>query len=195
MATAIKLYQRAYDLDYRKGDWEYAEELYNEIIKRFPYSEEKEYAQVHLDRIAKLKANPLDQALQPVRAKGASGALISFCFLLILLLMVATGFSGYFLWQQKLRQDYNELLLQGIMSEKTGNIKDAAQRYKYAQKILPENNLAHRFLAELYLNQKKFELAEIEYKQWELATPYDNNLKGFKIRLNNIKNQQGQIND
>ena len=47
MASAIELYQRAYDLDYRQGDWQYAEDLYKKIIEQHPYSDEKDYAHVH----------------------------------------------------------------------------------------------------------------------------------------------------
>ena len=68
MASAIELYRDAYDLDYRKGDWETAEDIYRKIVTKYPQSEEKEYALVHLERIEKLKADPDDKELKPVRA-------------------------------------------------------------------------------------------------------------------------------
>ena len=51
MSSAIELYKEAYDLDFNKGDSLYAETLYKELIERYPHSDEKEYAQVHLERI------------------------------------------------------------------------------------------------------------------------------------------------
>ncbi len=187
MTSAIELYQKAYDLDYRKGDWEYAEELYKIITEKYPYSEEKEYAQIHLDRIAKLKSNPSDYSLQPVRARGAGVGLMVGCFVLILILFVVTGFSLYFSYQQHLRQDSDEMIIQGLISENAGNYEVAQLKYEQAKKMYPRNNLAYRALAELYLKAGNIELAEIQSRQWELFNPYDLNLKEFKDRLETKK--------
>lgn len=183
MASSIVLYQRAYDADYRKGDWQYAEELYKEIIERFPYSDEKEYAQVHLDRLAKLKSDPHNQELQPVRGSGASSGFVVFCFFLTLLLIVGTGFLGYFLFQQQKWMSSQEFVIQGLISERTGNPKNAIEKYKLAQETYPNNTLAYQTLAELYLKHGKMKQAEIEFNQWELISPNDLSLKDFKQRF------------
>jgi tetratricopeptide (TPR) repeat protein len=183
MATAIELYQKAYNLDYRKGDWEYAEQLYNEIVQKFPYSEERDYAQVHLERIGKLKANPNDQALLPVRPKGASVGLVLGCFVLIMILFVGTGFAFYLLYMENVRQNSNELILEGLLSEKVGDLDNAQPKYEEALKVDPNNAMAYRALAELYLEKNEFELAEIQSKEWELHSPYDINLQGFLTRM------------
>lgn len=183
MATAIELYQRAYNLDYRKGDWEYAEQLYNEIVQKFPYSEERDYAQVHLERIGKLKANPNNQALLPVRTKGASTGLVVGLFVLILILFVGTGFAFYFLYMENIRQNSNELILEGFLSEKVGDLDNAQPKYEEALKIDPNNAMAYRALAELYLEKGEIELAEIESREWKLHSPYDIGLQDFRARL------------
>lgn len=183
MASAIELYQRAYDLDYRKGDWQYAEELYKEIIERYPYSDEKEYAQVHLDRIAKLKSDPHNQELQPVRGSGMATGFSVFCFFLSLLLIVGTCFLGYFLFQQQKWLTAQDLVLQGLISEKTGDSEGARLKYTLAQETYPTNALAYQSLAELYLKHGKMQQAEIEYKKWELINPDDIGLKNFKQRF------------
>ena len=183
MATAIELYQKAYNLDYRKGDWEYAEQLYNQIIQKFPYSEERDYAQVHLERIGKLKANPHDQALLPVRTKGASTGLVVGLFVLVLILFVGTGFAFYFLYKENIRQQSNELILKGFLSEKVGGINNAQPKYEQALKIDPDNAMAYRALAELYLQKNEFELAEIQSREWKLHSPYDIDLQDYLTRL------------
>ena len=183
MTSAIELYQKAYNLDYRKGDWESAERLYNEIVQKFPYAEERDYAQVHLERIGKLKANPNNQELLPVRSKGASTGLLVGCFVLILILFVGTGFAFYFLYMENLRQQSNELILQGFLSEKVGDIENAQPKYEEAVKIDPDNALAYRALAELYLEKDEIELAEIQSREWKLHSPFDINLQGFLSRL------------
>ena len=183
MSSAIELYQRAYDLDYRKGDWQYAEELYKEIVERFPYSDEKEYAQVHLDRIAKLKSDPHNQELQPVRGSGMASGFAVFCFVLCLLLIVGACYLGYFMFQQQKLVTSQDLVLQGLISEKSGNSEGARLKYTLAQETYPDNALAYQGLAELYLKHGKMQLAEIEFKKWELISPNDINLKNFKQRF------------
>lgn len=186
MTSAIELYQRAYDLDYRKGDWEYAEELYRQIIEKYPYSDEKEYALVHLDRLDKLKANPHNQELQPIRAKGGGGFL-AFCFILILLLGAGTGFLGYLTWQQHLRSESNDLIIQGLISEKTNNQELAQTQYQLAKETYPQNSLAYHLLGELYLTQGDKDMAERESRHWELAKPHDIAIKEFRNRIDNYK--------
>ena len=183
MASSIQLYQRAYDADYRKGDWQYAEELYREIIERFPHSDEKEYAQVHMDRIAKLKSDPHNQELQPVKGSGTGSGLAVFCFVLCLLLITGACFLGYFMFQQQKWMSSQELVIQGLLSERLGNLKVAVDKYKLAQTAYPENTLACQMLAELYLKQGKMKQAEIEFKQWELMSPNDLSLQDFKQRF------------
>lgn len=183
MASSIVLYQRAYDADYRKGDWQYAEELYKEIIERFPYSDEKEYAQVHLDRLAKLKSDPHNQELQPVRGSGAASGFAVFCFFLCLLLITGACFLGYFMLQQQKWLNSQEFVIQGLISERTGNPRNAIEKYKLAQETYPNNILAYQTLAELYLKHGKMKQAEIEFKQWELVSPNDLSLKDFKQRF------------
>ena len=183
MASAIELYREAYDLDYRKGDWQTAEELYRQIVEQYPYSEEKEYALIHLERLEKLKADPHNRELQPIRARGGPDALSILSFIFALMLIGATGFLGFHLLQHKKLFTYNDLILQGVLSEKNNNLDDACMRYKLAQEILPQNALAYRCLAELHLNQKQFQLAEIEGRRWELTAPDDPAIQLFKTRM------------
>lgn len=195
MASSIVLYQRAYDADYRKGDWQYAEELYKEIIERFPYSDEKEYAQVHLDRLAKLKSDPHNQELQAVRGSGNASGFAVFCFVLCLLLIVGACFLGYFMFQQQKRMSSQEFVIQGLLSERTGNPNIAVDKYKLAQVTYSKNILAYQMLAELYLKHGKMKQAEIEFNQWELKSPSDLSLEDFKKRFLNTPETKGNGNE
>jgi tetratricopeptide (TPR) repeat protein len=181
--TAIELYREAYDHDYRKGDWEYAEQLYRQIIEEFPYSEEKEYARVHLERLAKLKADPHNRSLQPIRSTAGPGALAIFTFLFLLVLTAGSTGLGYWVWRQHLALNYQNLVLQGLFSERAGDIDAAANRYKQAQEVLPASSLAYRQLADLYLNAGQLELAAIEHKRWALTDPDDPALSHFTQRM------------
>ena len=193
MATAIELYRKAYDLDYRKGDWQQAEELYKQIIEKYPYSDEKEYALVHIERIENLRANPHDQKLQPVRAEGcAVNGFNVVNFVLILMLAVGIAAMGYVAWQQAKYLEYNSLLLQGALSEKVDNYDHAGILYKQAQEILPAHGLAYRFLAELYLRMGQYGLADIERKRWALGSPDDQGLGEFSLRLHNALENQAR---
>ncbi|MBN1759850.1 MAG: tetratricopeptide repeat protein [Chitinispirillaceae bacterium] len=186
MSSAIELYKEAYDLDYNKGDSLYAEVLYKEIIERFPHSDEKEYAQVHLERIAKLKGNPDDPTFKPLRSGGGSGAgLAVVCFVLILFILTALGFGGSFIYRQYKRIQSNELIIHGLISEKNGNSDDAEKQYERARQLFPRNGVAYHCLADLYLRTGKTESAELVTQQWELMQPYDNAINEFKTRLVN----------
>ncbi len=183
MASAIELYQRAYDLDYRQGDWEEAEDIYKAIVERYPYSDEKEYAQVHLERIQRLKGDPSDPELQPVRSGGGAVGLTVFCFFLTLLLIVGTGFLGYFFFEHQNRDVSQELVLQGMMSERAGNANNAQLKYEQASKEDPGNVLAHQCLAELFLKHGDKARAETAGRNWALVSPSDVNLIDFNQRL------------
>ncbi len=186
MASAIELYQQAYDLDYRHGDWETAEEMYRDILERYPYSDEKEYAQVHLERIQRLKGNPKDPDILPVRSGSAVGLTV-FCFFLTLLLIVGTGFLGYYFWQYQKRQLSHELVLQGMISELTGNVNNAQLNYEQAQKEDEMNALAYQCLAELFLKHGDKNRAASEGKKWKIVSPNDINLTDFARRLKEEK--------
>jgi tetratricopeptide (TPR) repeat protein len=184
MPTAIEMYRKAYELDYRKGDWQQAEGLYREIIEKFPYSDEKEYALVHLERLEKLKANPRDQALQPVRASSQQINNFNILnFFLILILAVAIAGTGYVIWIQGQHQKYTSLLLQGLLSEKIGNYPQASDLYKQAEAMLPGEPDAYHFLAESYLDRKQYSLADIESKKWEIADPGNRAITEFRMRV------------
>jgi tetratricopeptide (TPR) repeat protein len=183
MASAIELYREAYDLDYRKGDWQTAEELYRKIMEQHPYSEEKEYAMIHLERLEKLKADPHNQSLQPIRSKDEPGVLSVLNFIFSLTLIAAMGFAGFYLVQHNKLFTYNDMILQGVLSEKNNDLNDAILQFKNAQDILPQNPLAYRYSAELFLNQKMIPQAQNEVQKWELVSPYDHALQSFKTRL------------
>jgi outer membrane protein assembly factor BamD (BamD/ComL family) len=184
MASAIELYQKAYDLDYRKGDWETAEDLYKKIVADFPHSEEKEYALVHLDRIEKLKSNPDETPLaSPHAAAGGGHGLSVFNFLLSLLLLCAVCVVGYLGWQQIRRVDYIDMVLNGLYSQERGQFQEAAVSFKRAQAAQPGEALAFRLMAELRLKQGIARLTEAEVQRWERLFPADPHLKPFKEKL------------
>jgi hypothetical protein len=183
MSTALELYKQAYDLDYNKGDVHYAETLYKEIISRFPHSDEKEYSQVHLDRIARLKGNPGDPAFSPVKhPRGATGLAIA-CFALLLPLMLAVGFGFYFGYRHYQRMESLESVLCGMLCEKNNDTAGAVEQYTRAQQSYSAGGMAFRCLAELYLRGGKITQAALVGRQWELLAPDDINLADFKRRL------------
>jgi tetratricopeptide (TPR) repeat protein len=183
MSSAIELYKEAYDLDFNKGESLFAEALYKEIIERFPHSDEKEYALVHLERIAKLKGNPGDPTFKPLQSRGGGGGLAIVCFILTLLLLVGFGFGLYYSYLQKQRIDSLELVINGLHNETIGNTEEAIAMYEQSQKRYPHSVTAYRCLAELYLSNGKFEQAELVSKQWGLLRPFDHSLGSFKNRL------------
>ena len=161
MATAIELYQKAYNVDYRQGDWEYAEELYNKIVEKFPHSEEKEYALVRLERIAALKGNPEDENLKPVTAKGGgSGGLGITGFVLSLLLVGVTGFLSFLFVKQNIRLQYNDLVTASLVNQINGDLVSAEIGLKTAIKTVPEYINAHVYLTELYISKGEFKKAD-----------------------------------
>jgi outer membrane protein assembly factor BamD (BamD/ComL family) len=183
MSSAIELYQQAYDADYRKGDWEYAKELYETIVQKFPHSEEAEYCRVHLDRLEKLNSDPNNQELQPVRSKKAPVALSILSLVLVLPLIVATVAGFFYIWQQNQANMYYELLAEGQVNERLGLYEPAVLKYQAAQAIVPMNALSYRMLAELYLAKDKMPLAEVQFKGWQLTYPSDPDLAGFSVRM------------
>jgi tetratricopeptide (TPR) repeat protein len=183
MSSAIELYQKAYDADYRKGDWEYARELYETIVQNFPHSEEAEYCRVHLDRLEKLKSDPDNQELQPVRSKKGSGVLSIMSLVLVLPLIVAVVAGFFYIWQQNATDQYYELLAEGQINEHAGLYEPAVLKYQTAQALMPMNALSYRLLAELYLQKNKMPLAEVQYKGWQLMYQGDPDLAGFNVRM------------
>ncbi|MFP4522841.1 MAG: hypothetical protein ACLFQK_11915 [Fibrobacterota bacterium] len=152
MASAIELYRKAYNTDYRNGDWETAEEIYNRIIEQFPHSEESEYAKVHLDRITKLKGNPEDSDLKPVNRGGDGGSVLGILgFILALLEAFAIVAAVFFILNQRTEIKYNRHLAQGLTSMVSGDRIDAELNFKIARAVLPSEKAADRALAELYI--------------------------------------------
>ncbi len=194
MASAIELYRDAYHQDYRKGDWETAEELYKKIVAKYPQSDEKEYALVHLDRLEKLKADPDDQELKPSRPDTSSSSnalsVVNFFFILISFLCLAG--LGYLFWIQKQEIQYVELILQGQLSEKAGQYQTASDLYKRACKTNTEKPLAFQFLSEFYLSRAEYGLAQSTLDIWKSAHPYSDQTSSFESRLRAAKNSAGR---
>ena len=182
MSSAIELYKEAYDLDFNKGDSLYAETLYKELIERYPHSDEKEYAQVHLERIAKLKGNPNDPTYSPLRS-GGGGGLVIVCFVLILFILTALGFGGYYGFRQYKELQSTRLVIHGLISEQNGKFTQAENRYEEARRLYPKNGIAYHCLASLYRRSGKPEAAQLVAKQWELLLPFDIVLREFNQHL------------
>ena len=189
MATAIELYREAYELDYRKGNWEAAEDIYKQIIKKYPHSDEKEYSEVHLDRIEKLRADPDDRELKPSVSKegSSSGALSIVNFILIIVLLLVVCVLSFFLWESNQNSNYHELLLQGQLNEKSGDIKNAAAIYEFGLQTYPNKTLAYRFLAELHLTTGNLKTARTTYNKWQLAHLKAPGLVSYNVRLKNAE--------
>ena len=183
MSSAIELYHQAYDADYRKGDWEYAKELYEAIIQKYPHSEEAEYCRVHLDRLEKLRSDPHNHKLQPVHSKTGPSAISILCLVLVVLLIATAVVGGYYVWQQYEANLYYELLTEGQINERAGLYDPAVQKYEAAQAMMPTNGLSYRLLAELYLQKNKLPLAQVQYKGWQLTYPDDPDLPGYEVRM------------
>lgn len=189
MPSAIELYQEAYEADYRNGNLEYARELYEAIIQKFPHSEEAEYCRVHLDRLEKLKSDPHNHE-QSVRSKRGPSALSVMSLILVVPLVAAAVIGAYFIWNQYESVMYNELLQEGQINERAGLYEPAVQKYEAAQSMMPTNALSYRLLAELYLQRNKLPLAEVQFKGWQLTYADDPDLAGFEARLK-TKTAQG----
>lgn len=183
MPSAIELYKRAYDLDFRNGDIDYAETLYNEIIEKFPESEEREYASIHLERIRRLRNDPQNPILKSAIRKDGVNGMVIFNFMLTMLLLVSFGFGAWFLYSKDRELKSLTFVADGQISEKQKNYGNAIEKYLHASKFSPHNPLPHRCLAELYLKQKEFKLAGIEANQWLLLAPNDPDAKLFKERF------------
>ena len=141
--------------------------------------------------IEKLRANPLDQRLQPVRATGGSGAFSAVNFVLILILAVGIGLNGWFLWMSFQKQQYQDTILVAMLNERIKNYNTAEDLLKQAQAQLPGEPLAYRFLAELYLEQNQFKLADIEGRKWQVADPGDKAVSEFRMRLKSAQESAG----
>jgi hypothetical protein len=115
-----------------------------------------------------------------------------FNFFLILLCSVAIGLGGYFIWQQFQTQRYYDLLIQGMLSENIGNNALAVDMYKEAEQMFPGKPLAYRFLSELYLSRKQYNLADIESKRWEIASPGDGAIGEFRMRMKAAEEEQAR---
>jgi tetratricopeptide (TPR) repeat protein len=184
MPTAIEMYRRAYDLDYRKGDWRQAEALYRQIIEQYPYSDEKEYCLVHLERLEKIKLNPNGKKGRPVRQNaGQNNALGLFNFFLILILAFVVAACAYFVWKESRQRTCLSLVIQAAISEKYGDNDRAEEYCRLAQNIFPQETLPYRFLAEHYISSGQNDLAEAELRKWTAANPEDPDLKEFRARL------------
>jgi outer membrane protein assembly factor BamD (BamD/ComL family) len=183
MPSAIELYQQAYDADYRKGNWEYAKELYETILRTYPHSEEAEYCRVHLDRLERLRSDPHNNELQAVQSKRGPSALSVMCLVLVVPLIAAVVVCGYYVWQQYNANLYYELLMEGQINERAGLYDPAVRKYEAAQAMMPTNALSYRLLAELYLQNSKFPLADVQRKGWQLTYPEDPDLAGFEARM------------
>jgi hypothetical protein len=192
MASAIELYRDAYEMDYRKGDWQYAEELYRQVMREYPESDEAEYCRIHLERIEKLKGDPQAPALQSVRPTSSLAGFTVLNFVLLLTLMVAAGFLAYFMYQQQGRMVRTEQVLHGLLSQRLGDKADALDRYRAARKAVKQDAVASRFLAEQYLAFGECDLAEIEARYWELAAPWDASIEGFRKRLKAVRLAQSR---
>ena len=167
MATAIELYKEAYNLDFRNGDLNKAEALYNRIIEKFPQAEERVYAEVHLERIYRLKQDMKNPTLHSHQQKTGINGFLVFNFLLTLLIFAVLGYGAIFIWTQHKENIALSLVINGRINESEEIYGNAIENYVKAATISPKLFLPHECLAKLYYMQGELELAKIEAEQWK----------------------------
>lgn len=150
MKSAIELYKEAYELDFRSGDWEGAEELYKRIIEKYPHSTEKEYAQLHLGRINNLKnAGGEEEPLKPTRTivrSGPGSVLGIIAFILMLLLAASSPFLYYLYKEQNNKMNSQEWTIMGLYYQNLGKDKMAKKAFGQAYRIYPGNTAAYKMM-------------------------------------------------
>ena len=183
MASAIELYKQAYDLDFRHGDLDYAESLYREIIEKFPNEVEKEYAELHLERIHRLRIDPKNSTLKShQRADGVNG-LVIFNLMLTMLTLVVLGFGFWFVYEKQRDIRSLQLIIEGQICEKDKAYGSAIDKYYDASILSPNMALSHSLLAKRYLEQGEYKLANIEGEKWLFLSPNDKFAKAFSNRI------------
>lgn len=197
--SAIELYEKAYNLDYNKGDQKAAEKVYQQIIEMYPGSDEREYAQVHLERINQMRANPKLKKFNVNSKNSAGKGLVIFSYLLIVILFAGLVFLFTQLQQTQNENKTNYNTIKGLLSQKNGDT-ELAQRYlkiglKYASNSSKKQQaMVHHALAELYLSSYEYENAHRELTKWKKLDSRDQSLISFQNRLESAE-EQGVIND
>jgi outer membrane protein assembly factor BamD (BamD/ComL family) len=186
MKSAIELYKEAYELDYRKGNWEDAEDLYKKIIATYPHADEKEYSEVHLARIQRLKeTGGEDERLLPSRgtARSSASGLSVVSFLLCLLLLAAGGYFFFSNMQLRQRIDNQSIIIQGLHAFNNGNLIRAETDFQKAQIAFPKDELPYMLLIDTYIMTEKINLAETELSKWKVTVPYSRSLDLYEKKI------------
>ncbi len=191
MPSAIELYRDAYYLDFHKGDLEGAESLYKKIIEKFPRSEEKQWAEIHLERIEQIKSGDDSKLAAPPAAKLASKIhpLTIVNFFLIIFTLAALGSMGYWFYLQNKNQKYNELLLSAFQNQHMGKVNSAVACYKKACYLIPTKALAFTLWSEMYLSQNDFDMASKVIDIWRELQPAHPHLPAYSKRLEEAKSE------
>lgn len=163
--SAIELYKEAYDLHFKRGKPEMAQELYKKIIARYPDSEERKYAQFLLERSS--------VSQEPREAIRTSSASIVPVLAFVIAFVAIAGTVGLFFMMKSEQKSflYFEKVMLAMNAIQNSNYSMATMFLREAKTVQPKGVAAYSIMSQIYLKDKQFKLASAEYKQFLSLVP------------------------
>ena len=168
--TAIELYAQAYNLQYHIKDYNAAQEIYQDIIQKFPETPESSYAQIQMQKLAVILEKTAAKEFHPGFGSGFLG--LAGLLLSLASLGVAIGL-GVKLAGQSSRLDYTVKVLDSWSRLTTHQALDGIVQLETLIRTQTEQTLAYKVLAGYYLGKGDLEAAEKVLLKLKRVSPDD----------------------
>jgi tetratricopeptide (TPR) repeat protein len=159
--SPLKLYRQAYTLHYTDGNIETACEIYEQLIRQFPDSNESAYAAVQLNKI---KSGEFGKAV------GRRGRMPLTLLLLLSINLAATitliVLTIVSLYTARTRDDRNTYISLALAKMSAGKYDDALDILKIAKINSPKEIVPFSIASEMYRKNNEFINARKEYETY-----------------------------
>ncbi len=186
MKTPLEMYSQAYELDFIKGKPLQARELYLKIIREFPDSEEREYADIHLERIEKISGRlDLEQETKSnVSVRIPVFSILSIINSVFILLLLVLGIFAIVALKDIRRQIIckDELLLHTYFLN-SGKEQWGINGLGIIQQERPNQIVIYRILIHYYIDHHEFNSARKELNIWKQVDPENAEILAYERYL------------
>jgi hypothetical protein len=186
MSNAIEIYAQAFRLQ-SEGRILEAEALYMDIVRKYPDSKEKEYAQIQLEHLRGTASETIVVPLQEREKPNALFLSIPALVLAVLSLVLSIILISLFI-QQKRESAYQKSYFSALFASQTNNREAFLRNIDAFKRLQPKNPEGYRLALDFYIRNNDAVSAQRELKACPTMSPAE--IKIYYDRIAKMKKPQ-----
>jgi len=183
MSNAIEIYAQAFRLQ-SEGRILEAEALYMDVVRKYPDSKEKEYAQIQLEHLRGTASETIVVPLQEKEKPNALFLSIPALALAVLSIVLSVVLVNLFI-QQKKESAYQKSYFSALFASQSNNREAFMRNIDAVKRLQPKNPEGYRLALDFYIRNNDVAAAQRELKACPTMSPTE--IKIYYDRIAKMK--------